>query len=470
MSARSVGCFCLLLFGLQSVGFADGKPAPGDIPHDMQAFLDLRTAQLQAGVPSTGLRSDATREAMANWFSQAAIRDKASALNVSVSDDEAAAFLKPLLIRQGLIDARRDVDIRRDPNVASWLAAQKWTAGELVETGRTLLLWVKIAARDVTVTPAEVEAYVAKHPDVAAVPARLRVTLTHLDRRGVTVRGGLPQGSQLAALLTGAPGSTARDTGSAASPSPTRLALYLDLERIDPNLRKDLAGKKSGDAFGPVELTNDATVAGVLEEVVPTMSLAGSIEFSNYAALLTRLHKANQEDLYRQISSEYFATISNPGVKRLFKEIYGFVGGAIGAVYGVPVVGGAVGGMVGGWMDGEVADNKGFQVDPRLVQGNRGRPLPPPSSGAPAYASPAPMPISNMPPPANAWMGGAVPSFSPRIYNNYPPMPQAPMMIPPMPSYYAGYSYGYGYGYGFAPAYTPAFYPPIGYPMPVWRY
>src|SRR2546430_301766 len=79
--------------------------------------------------------------------------------------------------------------------VTAQSAVKQSDKAKQLATAKVLLLWVKIATKDVTVTEEEVKQYLAKHPTVHHLPARTQLSLSQcqLPTEYKTVSRGLPQ-------------------------------------------------------------------------------------------------------------------------------------------------------------------------------------------------------------------------------------------------------------------------------------
>src|SRR5262249_54845508 len=131
------------------------------------------------------------------------------------------------------------------------------------------------------------------------------------------------------------------------------LQLFLDINSIDPKLRRNLEGKKPGDHFGPIALQDGTIVAGAVTSIRPAVNLSSSQDFWGYCAILAKLNKVNQKQEFEKLTKEYVNGITNPAVRGLFGDLLGVVGTGVGALFGgvgAPV-GGALGSVLGGWID-----------------------------------------------------------------------------------------------------------------------
>ncbi len=445
---HDAGAICLLAL-VVTVFSATNLRAQGNKGSDSAArlkqMLSERSAQLEKFYPELHTRgADRDRIAKVTLLTEEAVRTEAGKRGISATDAEVASFLVPVLSRQGLIDITKKPDLRTDENVQKWLAGQAWSVDQLFETGRTLLLWIKVAVADVSATPAEVEKYMKDHPDVAAVPVRTKLTLTQFQSPART--RGLAESVAQADVLSPARISSSRSVNQIGQQSDgwKDLKLYVDLNKLDPLLRKALEGKSVGENFGPLQLSNGSAVKGQITAILPAADFRDSDGAWQYAALLTRLGKVDKKAEFDGLVKKYFdgADVETRG---LFGDILGVVGTGIGALFGgvgAPI-GGIVGGMVGGWVDGQMSAPGPVQQAPFSFP-------PPPQQGF------------------NGFLQGPPPSMPPFFQSNFQ-MPLPPQFIPPMPQGYQNQFSQWANAFSMAPP-PPPWFPPFFYPMPVRYY
>lgn len=419
-------------------GVSVGREAAPEITLDeLERMAAYRAKQLE---PIPGVRSNATGVAMLNVATEVAIRDTAAELGIGATESEVESFLLPLLTYQGLVNPVESIDFASDENIARWLSGQHWTYDDLYASAETLLLWTKVATRDVEITDDDVRAYVESHPRLGVIPAAVKIEVKQFDTIAEVTRGGVEDAEALGPF----PDSVARGKADRQL-APLRatkdwrgLELYLALERLDPELRGELSGRTVGDPFGPVELRNGSIVAGTVVAAVPELSVADSDAFGAYARFVTRLDKADQKDAFETLIARYVASIQDTQVRGALKDLFTVVGGGIGASFGgagAPI-GGMIGGMVGTWFEGEVTP----QLHRQAAQ-------------YPSF------------PPMNPQMGRTPPYFPAMNYRAPSSYMTRGYRIPQMPSYYRnGFS-----NYMAAPPrpYGNYFAPPVSYPMPV---
>lgn len=380
----------------------------------LRAVIQVRATKLAAFYPAPRCRGPIERYATASTFADQVIADASANGGVVVDDGEVASFLVPLLSRQGLVDITRPVDVRTDANVHNWLAGQGWTVDHLVDTGRSLLAWVKFAIRDASVTVNDVRDYIERNPNLRRVPARVSLAITQLELPSGAARSrGAVQTQWLAPALATTRRSVAEGTERHVSAQWDELRLFLDLVHVDSALRGELEGKRVGDAFGPLQLDNGCVAAGTVAAILPEVDLAGSVELWQFAAVLARLDKVNQKQTFEQLANRYFEGLPHEA-RGLWGDILGIGGAIVGGIFGVPEIGGAVGGLVGGWIDGQ-------------------------SSGpSPAPRPPTPqIPSQVMNPGFNPYCQPGLPPAIPPFFQGGFSTPALPM-VPSMPPGYAG--------------------------------
>jgi hypothetical protein len=388
--------------------------AQSDKAQQLSSMIQQRETQLNKFYPTLKTRGDERKKiATITVLTEEVISSEAASEHIAAADSEVADFLVPLLSRQGLIDVTRVKDIRADQNVHRWLAGQGWNEEKLFATAKVLLLWVKIATKDVTVTEEEVKKYLANHPTVHHVPARTQVALSQcqLPTEYKTVSRGLPETEVFSPTLSLA---SRGPVVKAIAPSGwEELQLFLDIDQLEPTLRIQLEGKGVGDKFGPLQLRNGAVIAGKISAILPPGDFANSAQLWQYAAVLTKLDKVNQKQEFDLIVKKYFD--GAPADVRGLGDLFAVAGGAIGALFGgvgAPV-GAVLGGLVGNWVDGQIA-------------------------------APGPMPMQA---PMPAYYPGGGGGFNPYLQGGVPPMmpPQMwqgfqsspyPQYLPPMPTQY----------------------------------
>lgn len=446
-SSGSLARCALAVFLLGSIAICLAFPQrlhAQDSAKQLRKKLADRSAQLGKFYPELQTRGDEREKiAKVTLLTEEAVKTEARKRGISVTDDEVATFLIPVLSRQGLIDITKKPDVRTDENVQKWLTGQAWTMDQLFDSGRTLLLWIKVAVADVSVTSGEVESYMKDHPDVASVPVRTQLILTQFQIPART--RGLAQSIAQADLLSPARVSTSRSVNQIGQQSRDwqGLKLYVDLNKLDPLLRKALEGKSVGDNFGPLQLSNGNAVAGRIAAILPAVDFRTSDGAWQYASLLTRLNKVDKKAEFDGLVKTYFAG-ADVETRGLFGDILGVVGTGIGALFGgvgAPI-GGIVGGMVGGWVDGQM------------------------SAPGPAQQFSFPPP----PPPQafNGFLQGPPPFMPPFFQGNFQ-MPSPPPFIPPMPQGYQNQFAQWANAFSMAPP-PPPWFPPFFYPMPVRYY
>lgn len=437
----------VFLLGLMAICFAIPQRLQAqDTAEQLRKKLADRSAQLGKFYPELQTRGDERDKiAKVTLLTEEAIRTEAKKRGISVTDDEVAIFLIPVLSRQGLIDITKKPDVRTDENVQKWLTGQAWTMDQLFDTGRTLLLWIKVAVADVSTTSNEVDAYMKEHPDVAAVPVRTQLTLTQFQIPART--RGLAVSVAQADLLSPARISTSRSVNQIGQQSRDwqGLKLYVDLNKLDPLLRKALEGKSVGDNFGPLQLSNGNAVAGRIAAVLPAVDFRTSDGAWQYASLLARLNKVDKKTQFDAMVKKYLDGADLP-TRGLFGDIFGVIGTGIGALFGgvgAPI-GGVVGGMVGGWVDGQMS-----APGPGQQSGFSFPPPPPPQA-------------------FNGFLQGPPPFMPPFFQGNFQ-MPSPPPFIPPMPQGYQDQFSQWANAFSMAPP-PPPWFPPFFCPMPVRYY
>jgi hypothetical protein len=446
------------LFGLTAcLGLAALVPRPACSQLTAQAIVELkqsRSQQMQWLLP--GSRSSARDTiATATIFSEQAVLDKATSLHIDATSSEVEEFLVPLLSKQGLIRVDGHLSISTDSNVQKWLAGQKWSMDQLFHAGRILLLWTKIVSTQTTCTEQEVKDYVTAHPDVYLVRPRLQLDLTQFDvpaQLRNTARG-------IAEAETIAPHMSLRTR--AATPDTTisadstldwqGLRLFVEINRLDPVLRQSLEGKKAGDGFGPVELSDGSVVAGTISALLPQVDMSKSPDFWKYAVLLTKLQKSHQQELFDKMSKDYLAAIKDPTIRGIFGDVLGVVGTGVGSLFGgvgAPV-GGIIGGAVGGWIDGQVSS-----ATPASVPSQQQT-----SSFSPSFFPGPTFPSAQT---LQPYMGPVNMPMPPVFQSGFPQMPMM-NFIPPMPPMYSTY-----FNQMMMPRPSPPWGLPIFMPMPAY--
>jgi hypothetical protein len=447
MRIRHLGRFCL--FSLACLLLRSETSFAQLTVDAIQKLKEERVRQLQLLLPKSRGDAQAT-VALATIFSEEAISQKAKDSGIDASDSEVEEFLVPLLAKQGLIRVDGHLDIKKDSNVQRWLKGQNWSMDQLFNSGKILLLWTKIVSKNTVCTEQDVKKYVEQHPEVYLVRERLQLDLTQFDPPSQL--GGLARGVAEAEVLAPRMSPVARDAIKSDPISANHskewegLRLYVELNRLDPNLHEDLKNKKEGDGFGPLSLSDGTVISGSIAALLPSVDLSKRPEFWQYAVLLTKLDKSNQKDLFDQISKSYLNGIQDKAVRGLFGDLLGTVGTGIGAVFGglgAPI-GGIIGGAVGGWVDGQM--------------NMPSAPAPPPSGPPPGFA-PMGFPPPTFPnsqaispylgpasfPMPNVFQGGFRPisqmNFAPaqQFFRPYfpPTMPMwGPPIFMPMPIYY----------------------------------
>lgn len=119
-----------------------------------------------------------------------------------------------------------------------------------------------------------VRRFVRDNPEMAFLSDRVRVTLTHyLPPPGLAKTRSVMHNEVLAPGLALQTRAAIADIEAPVPQQWANLKLYLELDRIDPRLRESLSGRDTGYQFGPILLTNGATVAGTLDEYLPAEQL-----------------------------------------------------------------------------------------------------------------------------------------------------------------------------------------------------
>jgi hypothetical protein len=411
-------CFRGLLRGFFILtSFVAIQGQQSQIPNDLSSLRKQRTGQLQAVY--RGTRADLQKIADATILSEQAIRDAAQKEHVSATEQEVKNFLVPMLTKQGLVDPSTPIDFSAGGNLNRWLDAQQWSVDQLLKSSETLLLWVKLAVRNTVVSDSELKQFARDHSEIYDLPARVQLSLTTFQRPAAAQ--SLPRGLAISEALS--PRIPLNTRGQAADvlklDALPDLQLFLDINAIDPKLRKHLEGKKPGNRFGPIALQDGTIVAGTVASIKPAVNLSTSPEFWGYCAIIARLSKANQKDEFEKLTRDYVNGITNPAVRGLFGDLLGVVGTGVGALFGgvgAPV-GGALGTVLGGWIDGQVSSPQpgGPTMPPQFQGFPQAQPFlqpgPPPGFPPPFQGFPQPPPLPFIPPMPQAYGGGLHPSL-----------------------------------------------------------
>ncbi len=312
-------------------------------------------------------------------LSQLAVSKKAHDLGIKAPRTEVEAFLIHPLLRHGLVNSLNPSSLSTNQNVQAFLAGQGLTYDDLLETGTTLVEWAKIVTRGVDVTADEVKHYISLHPSVFVVPERVMLSLESLNRKDASSKGAvLPAYAEATMLFADQQTKSAVERRLSRVGSLTnwsRINLYVDLKHADPNLARALSGKQTGDRFGPVQLTSGTFVHGRLAEIAPEVNFfEGNPDAClAYAALLTRLEKANQQGVFTNLVADYLGSAS-PAIKGVFDNVLSWVGAGLGSLLGggarYDEFGASLGRMLGGWVDRKIwTDSPTPEFDPAQLAG-----------------------------------------------------------------------------------------------------
>jgi hypothetical protein len=436
--------------------------ARADEADDLKAAIEQRQQYIDTfveGGPS--VRAAVRRQAVLSVLSEEAIKAQAAKESITASDAEVATFLEAPLAEQGLIDLTAKPDLQRDPNIQTWLAAQHLKPDYLMRSGRTLVLWTKLAIKDTTVTSEEVRSYTEKNPQTHLLPERVKITLTRYKDASKSSTRGLSPFEGIAPRMSFVLARGVAESGKSVPKDWNSLSLYLNLDDLDPNLREALAGKKPGDSFGPVIMQNGGLIEGRVDAILPRADLSRTPEFWQMAAIRARLAKSNQTELYKTVVSRYLS-VQTPAVRGIFDDAFSwvkdnlstvgtvagagiglFVGGPEGAMKGAEI-GNQVGNTLQGWVNGNPPTLQSISglaqaAGVSLPAGFNLPPLPPlPPAPTSRMANYIQGPTSIMPPAPNYRPSPTV-SWAPSY--NEPVWSGAPMSFipPPMPGYSAYY-------------------------------
>lgn len=364
--ARAFKIFAVLLV---CSAFAPKTEADDEV-NRLKAAINERQTYLDRFIKGPGVARGTERQATLTVLSEEAINSAAKKANIKTTDEEIESALKPLLAQQCIIDIATTTPLANDENVKLWLRAQSLKYEDLVRSGRTLVLWTKIATKDVSVTPKEVEAFVNERPQLRLVPTRVQIVIASYIEPGNFPTRGLSLFEGIAPRMSIALARTAEAQYQAPPEDWKDLHLYFNLDDVDPNLRTAIAGLKSGDSFGPVPLRNGAVLGGRIGTLLPSMDLSRNQDFWKSAAVRARLNKANQEQTYQAVVLAYLRGQS-PAVRDIFSDaadwvqnnlstVGSVVGGGIGLLSGGPggaVAGAQIGNQIGttlqGWVNGQ---------------------------------------------------------------------------------------------------------------------
>lgn len=415
----------------------------------IQAKIDRYGGSMKNRSTNQAVRGGIDSFAIAAVLSEETILYHADLLKLKATNAEAALMLLPLLTQQGLIDPATDTDVVSSPNVQYWLRGQQMTTEEFLQSGKLMVLWVKIATRtSAAVTPEAVARYVAQHPRLRVLPRRVQIELTKYIAPPMAGARGLP----VHQVLTSTVSLGVRAAGAVGELPPpadwNALQLYLELETLDPTLRTVLAGKKAGDAFGPVVLKNGASVAGVVRAYLPEADLGHLPAFWQMAALRLRLEQAGTQGQFEKLVETYLKDSSPAvrgfwgklwgGVKRGFKYITSAAGGIIGFYAGGPqgaIVGARYGYQIGSAIQGYFSQSqRESQLDYRTIP-----PLQPPPDWHPDHFQRYPDPANYVRRIPYYDRSGPIPAMPPdylagsgRRYDSWQQLPRQNCWSPPL--------------------------------------
>ena len=337
-NSKIILCFCLLLL-LHPVSHSWRLEDPE--VQRLQQEINRRTEILVSrSTNETSVRGAMKNAAELGLFSEQVIFSKAREKKLTVTDTEINTFILPMLAQQGLVDLACP-DVFKDENVRLWLTGQGMNVGDLKQSAEALALWAKIATESVVAQEDSVKLFVQANPGMGHTSDRVRITLlSYIAPPGTNTRSVLP-GEVIAPCFALQTRSAAAELEAPLPASWANLKLYLELDKIDVELREVLGGKQPGYRFGPMLLSNGATLEGTLDEYLPATDLTESAGFWQMAAIRYRLQKADQEKVFNGLVEEFWVTCKSPAVRGFWKNIWG------GVKRGFSFITGAAGGLIG---------------------------------------------------------------------------------------------------------------------------